>query len=163
MTPSTAVLRGLLLGPVVVVVALLAYVRVLAPGAVAMDPGLAPLQTPLHLATWLGAGLVLASVALLWTWSGLDRGAERSSARAVRLLGWSRVSVAVVGVYVAVCTVGMSIVLAQRDLGMPGVWLAALVVEVVVVAVLVALGRRYRDARAELAQGREEQPAGSSR
>lgn len=164
MKPSTSLLRGLLLVPVVVAVALLASARVLGREAVAMDPGLAPLQAPLQLATWLGAGLVLTPVVLLWTWSGLDRGDGRSSAREVRLLGWSRVGVAVVGVYVAVCTVGMGTVLARRDLSMPGVWLAALVAEAVVVAVLVVLGRQHREARSEIAHhGRGQRLETSSR
>ena len=67
------------------------------------------------------------------------------------MLGWLRAGVALLGAYIAVCAVGLAVVLDGFDLGAPGVVLAAICVEVVLVVALFALAYEHREARAELA------------
>lgn len=148
------VLRAaLLLVPVAVVVGLL-YAHQLGIVAARTAPDLQPMRGPLDLAAAGGGALVLLAAALAWRWSRRATAADRPTERSVRALRDLRAAVAVVGLYLAVCTARMSVVLDQRGYGAPGVVLAALVVEGAVAALLVGLGRTQREARTEVAYDR---------
>lgn len=155
MTPTGhRVLRAaLLLLPAVVVAGLLG-VHHLGKVSARTAPDLEELRGPLDLAAAGGGALVLIAAVLAWRWSQLATDADRSTDQSVRALRHLRLAVAVVGLHLAVCTVGMSAVLDGRGYGMPGLWLLALVVEAGLVALLVASGVAERDARTDLAHDR---------
>ncbi|MEH3076456.1 MAG: hypothetical protein PGN11_07200 [Quadrisphaera sp.] len=152
-TRHRALRAALLLVPAVVVAGLLGVHRL---GVVSARtaPDLEPLRVPLDLAAAGGGALVLVAAALTWRWSHLAAAADRPTEQAVRALRHLRLAVAVVGLHLAVCTVGMSAVLDRRGYGMPGLWLLALLAEAGLAALVVGLGRAQREARTEVVHDR---------
>jgi len=156
-------IRGVSLAAIAAAVGLVAYSHQVAQFAVAEAPVLTGLQLPLYLAVAAGALLTVVLAATAWTWSSLMASGPRSSRRAVLVLGWLRAGVAVLGSYIAVCTIGMSVVLDGYDLGAPGVVLAAFGAEVVLVAGLLALAHQHREARTEAAYAQKHRTASRAR
>lgn len=152
---------ALLLVPVAVVGGLLAT-HDLGVVSAAQAPELEGLRLPLDLAAAGGGVLVLVTAALAWRWSHLTTATDRPTRAGLRALRHVCAAVAVVALYLAVCTAGMSSELDRRDLGMPGAWLLALLAEAGLVVALVAAGREARQAgtevRYDLRTGRVAQP-----
>ncbi len=152
---------ALLLLPVAVVGGLLAP-HELGLVSASQAPELEGLRLPLDLAAAGGGVLVLVAAALARRRSRLVAATDRPTRAALRALRGVQAAVAVVGLSLAVCTIGMSSVLDRRDLGMPGVWLLALLVEAGLVALLVAAEHEARQVRTEvsydLRTGRVPQP-----
>lgn len=155
-------LRAALLPVPLAAVGLLLATHHLGTASAAVEPSLAVLRLPLDLATGGSGVLALAATALAWRWSHLATATDRPALRSVRALRHLQVGVVALGVYAATCTTGMGAVLDERGLGMPGVWLLALLLEAGLVAVLVAAGHAARQAGQEVADdqrtGRLPQP-----
>lgn len=162
-TTQVLLVRTASLAAIAASVGLMAYTHQVATFAVADAPVLTDLQLPLYLAVGAGALLTVVLAATAWTWSSLVASETRSSRRAVLVLGWLRVGGALLGSYIAVCTIGMSVVLDGYDLGAPGVALAAICVEVVLGAGLFALAHQHREARTELAYAQKHGTAALAR
>lgn len=148
------VLRAALLLVPAVVVAGLLEVHHLGVVSAQTAPDLEPLRSPLDLAAVGGGALVLLTAALAWRSSDLARATDRPTEPSLRAMRHLRLAVVVLGVYLAVCTVGMSMVLGGRGYGMPGLWLLALLVEAGLVVLLVGLGRTQREASTKVAYDR---------
>lgn len=162
-TNQVLLVRGASLAALAAALSLLAYTHQVAQFAVAEAPVLTDLRLPLYLAVGAGALVTVVLTATAWAWSSLVMNGARSSRRAVLVLGWLRAGVALLGLYIAVCTVGLSVVLDRYNFGAPGVVLAAICAEVVLVAVLVALAHQHREARTELAYAQKHGTAALAR